>query len=89
MRRTNSAIQKAGFYLSASLEATQKALKALENAVEGAFWRLLCRYSSPLSEHEARQILRATQKKRGKGRKFTVPGGSTGSKQPPRSPHAP
>jgi len=45
----------------ASLEAARAALKRLENAVDGAIWRLLCHYSSPLSEHEARQILRKAQ----------------------------
>ena len=47
-------------------------LRELDAAVSGLLWRLFCVYAPELTEHEARQILRMTQKK-GKGREIHAP----------------
>ena len=102
MRLANSAIRKAQLYRSANravlalwralrpcLLVLLAVLEALDDVVAGALWRFLCYYSSELSEHEARQILRATQRKRIRKQKSCIPSSPIGFSRPPHRPRAP
>lgn len=61
-------------------------LEAVDEALAQALWRLFCSLTTELSEHEARQILRATQRKRVKRQRSCISSAPIGLNRPPRSP---
>ena len=67
------------------LEAVVDRLEAVGDDAARALWRLIWATGAPFSEHEARQILRATQKK-AKGREIHAPSPLIHPFQRPRGP---
>lgn len=67
------------------IEAFLAFLRRLRDGLTWALWRLIWSTGTDLSEHEARQILRATQKK-AKGREIHAPSPLSYPFQRPRGP---
>ena len=82
---TKSGLCAAWKYSKPLRKALLTVLRAIDRAASQALWRLIWSTSAPLSEHEARQILRATQKK-AKGREIHAPSPLSYPFQRPRGP---